>query len=91
MADVKAMEKDEAKEHPKFTKKQVHQIVIDHLKKHIKELGESPEEEAAETPDEEMAEGDETLNPSRNSQKNKFSAMSRVKADIEAEKAGKND
>jgi hypothetical protein len=76
----KEMIKEETKEHPKFSKKQINQIVVDHLKKHITELTESPEEEGSE---------DDGFNTSEKS--NKFSKMKKMKDDIEAENAGAND
>jgi len=43
-----AMVKEEKAEHPEFSQKVINQIVADHLKKHISELTESPEEEGSE-------------------------------------------
>lgn len=77
--DMKKLEAEEKAEHPKLSKKQIHQIVIDHLKRHISELDEGPEEEKSEEDGPRM----DTVN--------RFKKMSRAKADLEAEKAGEYD
>ena len=58
----KAMTKEETKEHPKFSKAQIHQIVMDHLKihpmanhKHFKKISEAVA--AMEAGEDEGAEG----------------------------------
>lgn len=76
----------ESEEHPKLSKKVIHQIVVDHLKKHITDL-EAPEEEECE---EEEKEEPEDFS-GKNGMRNKFDAMRKMKNDINAEKAGEND
>lgn len=82
--DKEEMIKEEAAEHPKLSKKQINQIVTDHLKKHISEMNETEEDEA-----EEEAQFDPEA------KKNRFEKMKKVlngvKDDKVAEKAGEYD